>query len=66
MAIMGNLELLAARLDEERMQRYVRNAMHGAQRGAKLVEQLPAFSRKQHLAPQPVDVVSVVAETQRR
>jgi CheY-like chemotaxis protein len=39
--------------------------MHGAQRGAKLVEQLLAFSRKQHLAPEPVDtnqLVGTVAE----
>ncbi|MBR0707981.1 ATP-binding protein [Bradyrhizobium liaoningense] len=65
MAIMGNLELIAARVDEEKIQRYVRNAMHGAQRGAKLVGQLLTFSRKQHLAPEPVDVnhlVRTVAE----
>jgi CheY-like chemotaxis protein len=39
--------------------------MHGAQRGAKLVGQLLTFSRKQHLAPEPVDVnqlVGTVAE----
>jgi CheY-like chemotaxis protein len=39
--------------------------MHGAQRGAKLVGQLLTFSRKQRLAPEPVDVnqlVGTVAE----
>lgn len=56
MTIMGNLQLLGARLKDESLQRYVRNAMHGAERGAKLVRQLMAFSRKQDLAPEPVDV----------
>jgi signal transduction histidine kinase/ActR/RegA family two-component response regulator len=62
MTIIGNLELLAARLDDERLQRYLRNAMHGAQRGARLVQQLLAFSRKQHLAPEPVDINELVSE----
>lgn len=65
MAIIGNLELIARRVEDERIQRYVRNAMHGAQRGAKLVGQLLAFSRKQRLTPEPVDVnelVGTVAE----
>ncbi|WP_051386771.1 ATP-binding protein [Bradyrhizobium sp. ARR65] len=55
MAIMGSLELISVRASDERIQKHVRNAMHGAQRGAKLVGQLLAFSRKQHLAPEPVD-----------
>lgn len=65
MAIIGNLELIARRVEDERIQRYVRNAMHGAQRGAKLVRRLLTFSRKQRLAPEPVDVnqlVGTVAE----
>ncbi|MCG2641410.1 MULTISPECIES: ATP-binding protein [Bradyrhizobium] len=65
MAIIGNLELIARRVEDERIQRYVRNAMHAAQRGAKLVGQLLSFSRKQRLAPEPVDVnqlVDTVAE----
>lgn len=60
MTITGNLELIAALVNDERIQRHVRNALHGAHRGAKLVEQLLAFSRKQHLAPQPVDVNELV------
>jgi signal transduction histidine kinase/ActR/RegA family two-component response regulator len=62
MTIIGNLELLAARTDNEGLQRYLHNAMHGAQRGARLVEQLLAFSRKQHLAPEPVDINELVSE----
>jgi signal transduction histidine kinase/ActR/RegA family two-component response regulator len=61
MAITGNLELLASRVEGERLQRYVRNALHGAQRGESLVRQLLAFSRKQRLAPAPVDVNEIVA-----
>ena len=60
MTITGSLELIAVRVSDERIQRYVRNAMHGAQRGAKLVGQLLAFSRKQHLAPEPVDINELV------
>ncbi len=60
MAIMGNLELIAVRVNDERVERYLGNAMHGAQRGAKLVAQLLAFSRKQHLAPEPVDINELV------
>jgi signal transduction histidine kinase len=65
MATTGNLELIGRRVNDEGVQRYLRNAMHAAQRGAKLVEQLLAFSRKQHLAPEPVDaneLVGTVAE----
>ncbi|WOH54372.1 ATP-binding protein [Bradyrhizobium sp. sBnM-33] len=54
--ITGNLQLLGRSVEEQRQQRYVRNAMHGAERGAKLVKQLLAFSRKQHLSPEPVDI----------
>ena len=63
MTIMGSLELIRVRISDERIQRYVRNAMHGAQRGAKLVGQLLAFSRKQHLAPESVDINELVHTT---
>jgi signal transduction histidine kinase len=63
--ITGNLQLLDTRIENEHLQRLVRNAMHGAERGAKLVKQLMAFSRKQDLSPGPVDInelAGVVAE----
>jgi signal transduction histidine kinase/ActR/RegA family two-component response regulator len=63
MTITGSLELIRVRVSDERIQRYVRNAMHGAQRGAKLVGQLLAFSRKQNLAPEPVDINDLVRTT---
>jgi PAS domain S-box-containing protein len=55
-AILGNLELLEMRLGDERLLKLVQAATRSARHGAKLNEQMLAFSRKQHLTPQPVDV----------
>jgi signal transduction histidine kinase/CheY-like chemotaxis protein len=51
MAIRGNLELLQGRLpaDEERLHRYLGNAMAATDKGAKVTGQLLAFSRSQRL-----------------
>ncbi len=55
--VVGNLELVLRRLlpEEERLRRAVSNAMLGAQRAATLTQRLLAFSRRQPLAPKPVD-----------
>ena len=55
--VIGNLELVLRRLpeDEERMRRAMGNAMFGAQRAATLTQRLLAFSRRQPLAPKPLD-----------
>ncbi|HYF53559.1 MAG TPA: ATP-binding protein [Salinarimonas sp.] len=59
--VIGNLDLLRRRLaGDERAQRLVDNAMLGAQRGAVLTQRLLAFSRRQDLAPQAVDVPALV------
>jgi PAS domain S-box-containing protein len=57
-AIVGNLELLATSLParEERAQRYVGAALRAAARGSRLTEQLLAFSRRQEIRPEIVDV----------
>jgi PAS domain S-box-containing protein len=55
-AILGNLELLEMRLGDERLLKLVQAATRSARHGAKLNEQMLAFSRKQHLTPQSVDV----------
>jgi signal transduction histidine kinase len=58
--ILGNLELLELRLGDERLRKLVRAAIRAAQRGAKLNEQMLAFSRKQHLAPASIDLNALV------
>ncbi|HEY1411794.1 MAG TPA: PAS domain S-box protein [Rhodopila sp.] len=57
-AILGNLELLASRpsQDPKRAARLIQGAQNAAERGAKLTAQLLAFSRKQRLAAEPVDL----------
>jgi PAS domain S-box-containing protein len=59
-AILGNLELAELRLTDERLRKLVQAASRAALRGAKLNEQMLAFSRKQHLAPKPVDLNALV------
>ncbi len=62
-AIIGNLELLAPRTAGDPVAaRHVGAAQRAAENGARLTEQLLAFSRRQHLQPRPVDLNAVVAE----
>jgi PAS domain S-box-containing protein len=55
-AILGNLELAEARAGDDAIRRLLGNATRAAERGAKLTEQLLAFSRKQHLQPKSIDL----------
>jgi len=61
-AVLGNLEMLASRLEPDKVQaqRLVANARQAAERGAALTTQLLAFSRKQRLMPEPVDVNRII------
>jgi len=62
MAVLGNLDLLARRLTEAPLLRFVEQARAAAERGAALTSQLLAFSRRQRLEPRPMEVaVSVSA-----
>ena len=61
-AVLGNLELVEARLADDHLRRLVQAASRAAMRGARLNEQILAFSRKQHLAPRPVDLNALVAD----
>jgi signal transduction histidine kinase/ActR/RegA family two-component response regulator len=62
MAVLGSLSLLEKRLPEDpRSQRLLHNAVQGAQRGAALTQRLLAFSRRQELKPQAVDVPQLVS-----
>lgn len=61
--ITGNLELLRQRAGESRndIRRLADGAMRGADRAAALTQRLLAFSRRQPLAPKPIDVNDLVA-----
>jgi signal transduction histidine kinase/CheY-like chemotaxis protein len=61
--ISGNLELLAGKVQsEKRLLRLVESAAAASERGERLTAQLLAFSRRQQLDPQPLDLNEVVAE----
>jgi signal transduction histidine kinase/ActR/RegA family two-component response regulator len=63
-AIAGNLELLALRIaKDERAERLIAAAQRAADRGAKLTQQLLAFSRQQRLASEPLDLNRLVENT---
>lgn len=63
MAISGSLELLQSRLeDDAQLHRLAGNALQGAQRGTALTSRLLAFSRKQTLKPQAVDIKDLLCE----
>ena len=60
-AVIGNLELLAPRLHgDATASKYLEGAERAAHNGAKLIDQLLAFSRRQHLQPRAVDLNAVV------
>ena len=61
--IIPNLELAEPHLKDERVLKYLANAMRAAERGAQLTNQLLAFSRHHELLTEPVDVNQVVSET---
>jgi signal transduction histidine kinase len=61
MAVLGSLSLLEKRLPEDpRSHRLLQNAVQGAQRGAALTQRLLAFSRRQDLKPEAIDVPQLV------
>ncbi|HEX2150376.1 MAG TPA: response regulator, partial [Stellaceae bacterium] len=62
-AIIGNLELLEARIEEDdaRLAKPLAAAVSAAERGARLTAQLLAFSRQQQMNPEPIDLNRVVS-----
>jgi PAS domain S-box-containing protein len=54
----GNLDLLRQKLPdgEKHLKRYAERAFTGAERAATLTQRLLAFSRRQPLAPKPIDI----------
>jgi PAS domain S-box-containing protein len=66
MAIIGYSELLLARLREgDRLRRHVQEIKKAGERAAALTRQLLAFSRRQVLVPQVLDLNSVVSNVQK-
>ncbi len=59
--VLGNLELLQGRLQDERSMRHLRAAQRAAQRGGELTQQLLAYARRQTISPRPVDLAAMVA-----
>jgi signal transduction histidine kinase len=58
--IQGNAELLAERATDERERRELQAILRASTRGAQLTQRLLAFSRKQALQPQAVDVNDLI------
>jgi signal transduction histidine kinase/ActR/RegA family two-component response regulator len=60
--VVGSLDIAKRHLrtDREKAERFIANAMEGAQRGAQLTSRLLAFARQQPLDPRPLDVNELV------
>ena len=56
-------KLSQVHVKEERVLQYLENAVHAAERGGKLTNQLLAFSRRHDLLTEPVDVNHLISET---
>jgi signal transduction histidine kinase/CheY-like chemotaxis protein len=59
----GSLEMLNARISDEKSLRLVRSAQRALSRGTSLTGSLLAFARKQRLEPMVADLNSVIVET---
>lgn len=60
-AVVGSLDLLLRRTDDEKLRRLAGNALQAAERGATLTSQLLSFSRRQRLSPSPVQPNQIVS-----
>jgi len=54
--VVGGLDVVARKLEDEKLKRYAVNALTAAERGARLTGQLLAFSRMQRLEVRPVEI----------
>ncbi|WP_343345247.1 PAS domain S-box protein [Sphingomicrobium sp. XHP0239] len=60
--VVGGLDLISKRVEDEKLKRYADNALAAAQRGARLTGQLLTFSRVQKLQVQSVHLGRVLNE----
>jgi PAS domain S-box-containing protein len=61
MAVLGSLEIMRKRIaDNPNITPLIDNAIQGAQRGAALTQRMLAFSRRQELNFEPLDVIELV------
>jgi PAS domain S-box-containing protein len=60
--VLGNLELVTRHSPDPPVRRLLDRAREGAERGAKLTQQLLAFARKQRLERKPVNLNRLVAD----
>ena len=58
--VVGGLDLIAKRSTDPKLERYARNALEAAERGARLTAQLLAFSRVQRLEVRPTYVAPLI------
>ena len=58
--VVGGLDIVAKRTEEEKLRRYAENALAAAERGARLTGQLLAFSRVQRLEVTPTYVAPLI------
>ncbi|MGH9892699.1 MAG: ATP-binding protein, partial [bacterium] len=61
--VLGNIDLLVRNISgDERLERKLHAIRHAAERGQALTQQLLAFSRRQHLQPETLDVNTLVRQ----
>src|SRR5215210_9014536 len=58
--VVGGLDIVAKRAEDEKLKRYAENALAAAERGARLTGQLLAFSRVQRLEVRPTPVAPLI------
>jgi PAS domain S-box-containing protein len=58
--VVGGLDIIAKRAEDEKLKRYAENALSAAERGARLTAQLLAFSRVQRLEVRPTFVAPLI------
>jgi PAS domain S-box-containing protein len=58
--VVGGLDLITKRATDPKLERYARNALEAAERGARLTAQLLAFSRVQRLEVKPTFVAPLI------